>query len=170
MLGPAGTFSDRAASAYCRRMFGAGTPPEVVHTRTIEEALANAAGDPASVAIVPIENSETGTVIPTQEQLRTAPVTIELELSIPVRYSLISHAAVADVRQALLAVGLLEDMLDFPAGLHTQLGTGGSPLSLGQAERLMLARAIAGSPRLLVLDEVLDDMDQEVRHAQRHTP
>jgi ABC-type molybdenum transport system ATPase subunit/photorepair protein PhrA len=27
----------------------------------------------------------------------------------------------------------------------------------------MLARAIAGEPRLLVLDEVLDDMDQEVR-------
>lgn len=75
------------------------------------------------------------------------------------------HLTVADVREALTAVGLLDDVLDFPSGLHTHLGTGGSPLSLGQAERLMLARAIAGSPRLLVLDEVLDDMDQEVRHA-----
>ena len=100
MLGPAGTFSDRAASAYCRCALAASGPqPAIVHTRTIEEALANAAADPASVAIVPIENSETGTVIPTQEQLRTAPVAIELELSIPVRYSLISHAAVQDVRQ-----------------------------------------------------------------------
>jgi prephenate dehydratase len=99
VLGPAGTFSDRAASAYCRSRFGDGAQPAIVHTRTIEEALANAAGDPASVAIVPIENSETGTVIPTQEQLRTVPVTIEFELSIPVRYSLISHAAVEGVRQ-----------------------------------------------------------------------
>jgi ABC-type bacteriocin/lantibiotic exporter with double-glycine peptidase domain len=69
----------------------------------------------------------------------------------------------ADVQQALQAVGLLEDVLALPEGLQTQLGTGGAPLSLGQAERLMLARAIAGQPRLLVLDEVLDDMDQEVR-------
>ncbi|MCS7047040.1 MAG: ATP-binding cassette domain-containing protein, partial [Gemmataceae bacterium] len=69
----------------------------------------------------------------------------------------------ADVRHALRSVGLLEDILDLPDGLQTLLGTGGSPLSLGQAERLMLARAIAGHPRLLVLDEVLDDMDQEVR-------
>jgi putative ABC transport system ATP-binding protein len=34
---------------------------------------------------------------------------------------------------------------------------------LGQAERLMLARVIAGQPRLLVLDEVLDNMDHEAR-------
>lgn len=74
------------------------------------------------------------------------------------------NLSVADVRQALAAVGLLDDVLDLPGGLHTPLGTGGAPLSLGQAERLMLARAIAGGPRLLVVDEVLDDMDQEVRH------
>lgn len=65
----------------------------------------------------------------------------------------------ADIRQALARVDLLDDILNLPEGLHTRLGTGGSPLSLGQAERLMLARVIAGQPRLLVLD----DMDQEVR-------
>jgi len=74
------------------------------------------------------------------------------------------HLTLADVRHALEVVGLLNDILDFPEGLQTRLSTGGTPLSLGQAERLMLARAIAGSPRLLVLDEVLDDMDQEVRN------
>ncbi|MFO0843483.1 MAG: ABC transporter ATP-binding protein [Gemmataceae bacterium] len=72
--------------------------------------------------------------------------------------------SIADVRRALAAVGLLDDVLDLPGGLNTRLGVGGAPLSLGQAERLMLARAIAAGPRLLVLDEVLDDMDQEVRH------
>jgi ABC-type bacteriocin/lantibiotic exporter with double-glycine peptidase domain len=69
----------------------------------------------------------------------------------------------SDVREALAKVELLEDILQLPEGLHTRLGTGGSPLSLGQAERLMLARVIAGQPRLLVLDEVLDNMDHEAR-------
>lgn len=71
--------------------------------------------------------------------------------------------SVADVRRALESVGLLEDLLDLPDGLRTRLSVGGRPLSLGQAERLMLARAIVGNPRLLVLDEVLDDMDRSVR-------
>lgn len=69
----------------------------------------------------------------------------------------------ADVRCALQEVGLLSDVLDLPDGLHTQLWTGGKPLSLGQSQRLMLARAIVGRPRLLVLDELLDDMDRELR-------
>ena len=72
--------------------------------------------------------------------------------------------SIADVRKSLEAVELLEDVLDLPEGLNTPLGTGGTPLSLGQCERLMLARAIAGQPRLLILDELLDDMDQEIRH------
>jgi len=73
------------------------------------------------------------------------------------------HLTLADVRQAAVAVGLLDELLELPDGLATRLGTGGAPLSLGQAERLMLARAIAGQPRLLVLDEVLDDMASEIR-------
>jgi len=70
----------------------------------------------------------------------------------------------ADVREALTQVDLLRDILSLPDGLRTRLSVGGSPLSLGQAERLMLARAIAGRPRLLILDELLDDMDRQVRH------
>lgn len=68
-----------------------------------------------------------------------------------------------DVIRALRAVALLEDVQDFPEGVHTVLSADGAPLSLGQTERLMLARAIAGQPRLLVLDELLDDMDRAVR-------
>lgn len=71
--------------------------------------------------------------------------------------------SIADVRRALQRAGLLEELLDLPEGLHTRLETGGTPLSLGQAQRLMLARAIAGEPRLLVLDELLDNMDHDSR-------
>ncbi len=71
--------------------------------------------------------------------------------------------SLADVYQALKVVGLLDVLLELPDGLHTHLGTGGAPLSLGQAARLMLARAIVGQPRLLVLDDVLDSIDQKSR-------
>lgn len=69
----------------------------------------------------------------------------------------------ADVRDALDAVGLLETVLEFPDGLYTEMVPGGSPLSDGQMYRLMLARAIAGAPRLLLLDEALDRLDYSVR-------
>ena len=69
----------------------------------------------------------------------------------------------ADAREALRKVGLLDTVLGLPDGLDTLLWTGGSPLSLGQANRLMLARAIVGQPRLLVLDEALDHMDADIR-------
>jgi ABC-type multidrug transport system fused ATPase/permease subunit len=73
------------------------------------------------------------------------------------------EVTVPDVREALRKVGLLDALMEFPDGLETQLGTGGSPLSLGQANRLMIARAIAGRPRLLIIDEALDHMDNELR-------
>lgn len=69
----------------------------------------------------------------------------------------------ADAREALRRVGLLDTVLALPLGLDTPLWTGGAPLSLGQTNRLMLARAIVGRPRLLVLDETLDHMDSDIR-------
>jgi ABC-type bacteriocin/lantibiotic exporter with double-glycine peptidase domain len=69
----------------------------------------------------------------------------------------------ADVRDALRRVGLLDTILALPDGLETMLWAGGSPLSLGQANRLMVGRAIVGQPRLLILDEALDHMDADIR-------
>ncbi|HQR43629.1 MAG TPA: ATP-binding cassette domain-containing protein, partial [Gemmatales bacterium] len=70
---------------------------------------------------------------------------------------------VSDVRLALREVDLLDDVLALPQGLQTVLGTGGRPLSLGQAKRLVIARAILGKPQLLILDESLDDLDEASR-------
>ncbi|RKG78634.1 ABC transporter ATP-binding protein [Corallococcus exercitus] len=68
-----------------------------------------------------------------------------------------------DVRQALDAVCLLEELVRLPDGLRTRLTGGHTLLSPGQAQRLMLARALVGRPRLLVLDEALDSLDADVR-------
>jgi putative ABC transport system ATP-binding protein len=71
--------------------------------------------------------------------------------------------SLADVRAALRAACLLDAAQSMPDGLQTHLAASGSPLSSGQAARLMLARAIVGRPRLLVLDEAIDEIDQEIR-------
>ncbi|MCU0246121.1 MAG: ABC transporter ATP-binding protein/permease, partial [Bryobacter sp.] len=65
----------------------------------------------------------------------------------------------ADVREALQLAGLLDEVLTLPGGLDTELTTGGLPLSQSQQLRLMLARAVVGRPRLLLIDEALDSID-----------
>lgn len=69
----------------------------------------------------------------------------------------------AAVRAALQAVGLWDELLTLPQGLDTPLSTRGHPLSSSQASRLMLARAIAGEPRLLLLDGAIDVLTMPMR-------
>ena len=73
----------------------------------------------------------------------------------------------AAIREALTAVDLLDDDAALPDGLATRVAPFGASLSAGQARRLVLARAIAGKPRLLILDESLDDLDPASRAAVR---
>ena len=64
-----------------------------------------------------------------------------------------------EVREALGVVGLLETVHALPQGLDTPLTPGGRTLTDDQSLRLCVARALAGRPRLLVLDGVLDALD-----------
>lgn len=65
-----------------------------------------------------------------------------------------------EVHRALQSVGLLDDVMALPIGMHTPLVTGGAPLSSRQRTRLLLARALVLKPRLLLLDDVFDGMDK----------
>lgn len=67
------------------------------------------------------------------------------------------------IRDALDHVGILERVRELPDGLATHLVSTGAPLSPGQAGRLMIARAIVGRPRVLILDDLLDELDAEAR-------
>jgi ABC-type bacteriocin/lantibiotic exporter with double-glycine peptidase domain len=64
-----------------------------------------------------------------------------------------------EASEALELVGLSEVVARLPNGINTQLATGGYPLSPGQSILLAIARAVAHRPRLLILDEVLDAID-----------
>jgi ABC-type bacteriocin/lantibiotic exporter with double-glycine peptidase domain len=68
-----------------------------------------------------------------------------------------------DARAALERVGLLEELRARPEGLDTQLAHNGAPLTHSQLTRLLVARALAGSPRLIVVDESLESIGPAAR-------
>jgi ABC-type transport system involved in cytochrome bd biosynthesis fused ATPase/permease subunit len=65
----------------------------------------------------------------------------------------------ADVRQALSMVGLADRVARMPHGVAMPLASDGLPLSTNELARLTIARAIAGRPRLLLIDGLLDGLD-----------
>ncbi len=64
-----------------------------------------------------------------------------------------------DVEEACRAACFDEVLADLPDGLHTVLGTGGVGLSLGQRQRLGLARVLGSAAPVLLLDEPTAHLD-----------
>lgn len=64
----------------------------------------------------------------------------------------------ADIREILDGVGLLPRANRLPEGCNTELSSDGSPLSETDQRLLSIARAVAGSPGLLLIDGVIDGL------------
>ena len=66
-----------------------------------------------------------------------------------------------DVERALRAAGVWDVVRSLPGGLDASVGERGSRLSGGERARIGLARALAGRPKLLILDEATAALDPE---------
>ena len=63
------------------------------------------------------------------------------------------------VEEVIEEVGLKDDIAGMPMGLHTIVSEGAGTISGGQSQRIMIARAIAGKPRILFFDEATSALD-----------
>lgn len=69
------------------------------------------------------------------------------------------NANYSDVSETIEAVGLADDIAEMPMGLHTVLSEDCGTISGGQQQRILIARAIVGKPKILFFDEATSSLD-----------
>ena len=66
-----------------------------------------------------------------------------------------------EVWQTARAAGIEREIKAMPMGMMTMVGASGSVLSGGESQRVTIARALMGSPRIMLLDEATNWLDNE---------
>ena len=64
-----------------------------------------------------------------------------------------------DAWKAAELAGIADDIRDMPMGMNTMIAEGSGGISGGQKQRLMIARAIAPNPKILMFDEATSALD-----------
>lgn len=66
---------------------------------------------------------------------------------------------IEDAWEAAELAGIADDIRNMPMGMHTMISEGNGGVSGGQRQRLMIARAIAPKPKILMFDEATSALD-----------
>ena len=69
------------------------------------------------------------------------------------------HLTLQEAWEAAEMAGVAEDIRRMPMGMHTIISEGSGGISGGQRQRLMIARAIAPRPKVLMFDEATSALD-----------
>ncbi|MEQ8222174.1 MAG: ATP-binding cassette domain-containing protein, partial [Candidatus Eremiobacterota bacterium] len=64
-----------------------------------------------------------------------------------------------DAWEAARLAGIEDDIKAMPMGMHTMVSEGGETFSGGQKQRLLIARAIARKPKIIIFDEATSALD-----------
>ena len=65
--------------------------------------------------------------------------------------------------EAAEIAGIADDIHDMPMGMHTVISEGQGGISGGQRQRLLIARAIAPKPKILMFDEATSALDNKTQ-------
>ena len=73
------------------------------------------------------------------------------------------HLGLDDAWQAAELAGIAEDIRAMPMGMQTLISEGQGGISGGQKQRLMIARAVAPKPKILMFDEATSSLDNKTQ-------
>jgi ATP-binding cassette subfamily C protein len=80
-----------------------------------------------------------------------------------------SNLTIDDAWAAARLAGMEDDIKAMPMGMHTVIAEGAGVISGGQKQRLMIARAVAGKPRVLLFDEATSALDNHTQATVSHS-
>ena len=73
------------------------------------------------------------------------------------------HLTLADAWEAAETAGIADDIRAMPMGMQTIIAEGQGGISGGQKQRLMIARAVAPKPKILMFDEATSALDNKTQ-------
>ena len=73
------------------------------------------------------------------------------------------HLTPDEAWEAAETAGIADDIREMPMGMQTMISEGQGGVSGGQKQRLLIARAVASKPKILIFDEATSELDNKTQ-------